>query len=182
MLVIFILGAIGIIRGPSKELGVTMAVVVLLAVLLQFDNLVGPDESPEKINSAMAAAGLGTDNVLKRATLAWFLYSAAIVFTSFLAYHGQDTLAFNFRDPRGLIGAVFGWLVGALNGYLVGGGIWYYLDRFGYPVQQYDWFVPVFSDAAQQMVGFLPQNLFGASSGLVLSALALGLLWLRILK
>jgi hypothetical protein len=182
LVIIFILGAIGIIRGPAKELGVAMAVVVLLAVFLQFDNLVGINELPEKVNSAMAAVGLGTDNTFKRATMAWFLYSAGIVFTAFLAYHGQDTLAFNFRVPSGIFGAILGWLVGAVNGWLVGGGVWYYLDKLGYPIQQYDWFSPQFTETAQRMVGFLPQNLFGDSSGLVLSALALGLLWLRILR
>ena len=99
--------------------------------------------------------------------------------TAFLAYHGQDTLAFNFKDPKGPLGAIVGWLVGALNGYLISGTSWYYLHELGYPIKRYAWFTAEFTDLAKNLVNLLPQNLV---SGIFLSALALVLLWWRILK
>jgi uncharacterized membrane protein required for colicin V production len=177
--VIFILGTVGLVRGPSKELGVTMALVVMLAVFTQFDTLTSVDELPDRVNNALEGLGLGSDDALKRQTMVVFLYSAAISLTAFMAYHGQDTLKFSFKDPGGFLGSVVGWLTGALNGYLIFGTIWYYLDMLDYPIKRYAWFEDRFTDLAENMVNLLPQNL---ASGMVLSAVALALLWWRILK
>jgi uncharacterized membrane protein required for colicin V production len=175
----FILAAIGLVRGPSKELGVTMALVVMMAVLTQFDALVDFNEMPGKVNNALQAVGLDSDSVLQQRTTVWYLYTAATIFTAFLAYHGHETLAFGFKDPPGVGGAILGWLAGALNGYLIFGTIWYYLWRLDYPIQQYVWFEARFTELAQNLVNLLPQNLL---SGVVLSGLALALLWWKILR
>jgi hypothetical protein len=177
--VIFIVGAVGLIRGPAKELGVTMALVVILAVLAQFDVLVNFDDLPTKVNTIMAGLGLDTTDKTKQQMLVLFLYSSAVIVTAFLAYHGHDTLAFRWSDPPGVGGAILGWLVGALNGYLIFGTIWYYLDQFDYPIQRYAWFTEDLTELAQNLVKLLPQNVAG---GMVMSAAALALLWWRILK
>lgn len=177
--VVFIVGAIGLIRGPAKELGVTMALIVILAIFAQFDTLVTYEEMPRKVNSIVENLGLGSDDPQRQRMLALFFYSAAVILTAFLAYHGQDTLTFNLKDPRGVGGAITGWLVGALNGYLIFGTIWYYLDKLQYPIQQYGWFTLNLTELAQNLVKILPQNIAG---GLMMSAMALGLLWWRILK
>jgi uncharacterized membrane protein required for colicin V production len=177
--VVFMLGAIGLVRGPAKELGVTMALVVMLAILTQLNAVFEPQEISAKVNNVMASVGFGTDDATKRDTMVVFLFSAVTVVTAFLAYHGQDTLAFKFKNPPGLVGVVLGWFAGALNGYLIFGTIWSYLERFDYPIQRYEWFRYEFSDLAMNMVRFLPQNI---ANGIVLSALALALLWWRILR
>jgi hypothetical protein len=177
--VVFIVGAVGLVRGASKELGVTMVLVVLLAVFSQFDQLVSTQEMPEKLNSILAGVGLGSDDPLKQRTMVVFLYSAVVVFTAFLAYHGQDTLSYSFREPSGPLGAVLGWIIGALNGYLMAGSVWFFLDELQYPVVRYEWFTLPLTSIGQRWVEFLPQNI---ASGLVLSGAALGLLWWRILK
>ncbi len=178
-IVTFTLAAVGLIRGPNKELGVTMAVVVVIAVMIQFTDLITINEMPEKVNNALSVVGFGTDDVLKQRTIVWFLLSAVIVMTAFLAYHGQETLAYNLRIPSGVLSAIFGGFIGAVNGYFIGGAIWYYLDELGYPTVIYSWFTLPLTEMANNIVDYLPQNLFG---GLVLSAIALGLLWLRILR
>lgn len=177
--VIFILGAIGIIRGPSKELGVTMALVVVLAIFAQFETLVGIEQLPTRINNVMGGLGFDSTDPLQQRTVVVFLYSAVLILTAFLAYHGEDTLAFRLKDPTGALGALAGWLAGALNGYLIAGTIWFYLDYFNYPIQQYEWFIPNLTGTAQSLVNFLPQNIAG---GMIMAALALALLWWRILK
>ena len=156
-----------------------MALVVLLAVFTQFDTLVTFEEMPVKVNNIMEGLGLGTGDTLRQRTMVVFLFSAATVLTAFLAYHGQDTLAFKFKEPSGPAGVVAGWLVGALNGYLIFGTIWYYLHRLDYPIQRYEWFRAEFTSTARTLVDLLPQNI---ASGIVLSTLALALLWWRILK
>jgi uncharacterized membrane protein required for colicin V production len=177
--IVFVLAVAGLIRGPNKELGVTMAVVVLLAVLIQFTDLIKIGELPTKINNAIGAVGFGTDDILKRRSITWFFLSSIVVLTAFLAYHGQETLAYGFRIQPGLLNAILGGLIGAMNGYFIGGSIWYYLAQLDYPVARYDWFTLPLTESATKFVEYLPQNLFG---GLVLSAMALGLLWFRILK
>ncbi|MGD9098931.1 MAG: hypothetical protein PVF45_00525 [Anaerolineae bacterium] len=179
MTVVFILGCVGLIRGASKELGVTMALVVLLAVFAQFEALVGPDQLPGKLNTILSGFGLGSNDVTRQRMVAWVFYCAAMLVTTFMAYHGQDTLAFRWQSPSGLPGMALGWLAGALNGYLIAGTLWYYMRVLDYPMQRYSWFTAQFTDTAENMVNFLPQNI---ASGLVMGALALILLWWRILR
>jgi hypothetical protein len=178
-IVVFILAATGLIRGPAKELGVTMAIVVVVAVLVQFTGLFTLEELPARINNVTSTVGFGSDDVFRQRTIVWFILSSIVILTAFLAYHGQETLAYGFKVPSSILGALLGGFVGAVNGYVLAGSIWYYLDALGYPVVIYDWFALPLTEAAQGFVDLLPQNLFG---GLVLSAMALGLLWLRILK
>lgn len=177
--VVFIMGTAGLVRGAAKELGVTMSLVVLLAVFTQFEALTTLEELPSKVNNILAGLGLGSDDPLRQATMVVFFYAAAIAVTAFMAYHGQDTLAFRIKDPVGPAGVITGWLVGALNGYLMAGTVWYYLHRLNYPIQRYDWFRAEFTSTAETLVDFLPQNI---ASGFVLSGVALALLWWRILK
>jgi uncharacterized membrane protein required for colicin V production len=177
--VVFIFGTIGLVRGPAKELGVTLALVVLLAALAQFNGLIGFEALPGRVNSSLSALGLDSADVRKQQTMVVFIFAAITVFTAFMAYHGVDTLAFKFRNPPGVLGSVMGFLVGALNGYLLVGTIWYYLARFDYPIQTYPWFQATFTPLAQDLVGFLPQNLF---STLMLSVGALAMLWWRIAR
>jgi hypothetical protein len=150
-----------------------------LAGLDQFEGLVNFQQMAGRLNAAMATFGLATNDAMKQQTMVVFLFSSIVVLTAFLAYHGQDTLSFKFKDPAGIPGAIFGFMAGAVNGYLIAGTIWYYLDQSGYPIQQYPWFEATFTALAINLIRFLPQYLF---SGLVLSGLALVLLWWRILK
>ncbi len=177
--VILILGAIGVVRGPSKELGVTMALVVVLAIFAQFDALVNFAELPARVNAILANLGLDSDDPVQQRMVVLFLYSSVLIVTAFLAYQGQDTLAFKWQAPPGAVGVLLGGLVGALNGYLIFGTFWYYLHQLNYPIQRYAWFRAEFTEAAQTMINLLPQNL---ASGMVMAALALALLWWRILK
>jgi hypothetical protein len=177
--VVFIFAAIGLIRSSPKELGVTMAVIVMLAIFAQVNSMFGPGQLPAQVNSILAGVGLGSADAMRQKMMVLFLFSGALILTAFLAYHGQETLAFQFQPPSGLVGAVLGWLVGAFNGYLIAGTIWYYLDLLGYPIQIYAWFTPTFTELAQNLIKLLPQNVAG---GFVMSGLALALLWMRILK
>ena len=177
--VVFMLGTIGLVRGPAREFGVTMALIVLLAFLRQFDTLVEFNAMPAKVNTLMANVGLSTTDVGSQKMMVLLLYSGITILTAFLAYHGQDTLAFRFRDPRHIFGVIFGGAVGAFNGYLIFGTIWYYMHQLGYPIQRYAWFRAEFSPFAQSMISYLPQSL---ASGLVLSGLALVMLWWRIAR
>jgi hypothetical protein len=176
---IFMMGLVGLVRGPSRELGVTMAVIVILAVFSQIDALDSNDELPNTLNRMLDGFGLGSDNVMSRNMVAWFCYALIMVVTTFLAYHGQDTLAFKWKGPPGILGVATGGLIGLLNGYLIFGTLWYYMEKLEYPIQQYTWFRTEFSDLAQTMIDVLPQNI---ASGLVMGALALALLWWRILR
>ena len=177
--VIFITGIIGLTRGPAKELGVTMALFLLLALLGQFGNLVDLQDMPLKINNVLATLGLDSSEVMKQRIMVVFFFGSILVLTAFMAYHGQDTLAFRFKGPPGIVGSILGFLIGAFNGYLIVGSLWYYLDRMGYPIQIYPWFEARFTETAARMVSFLPQYV---ASPLILSAAALILLWWRILK
>jgi MFS superfamily sulfate permease-like transporter len=177
--VVFIVTLVGVARGPARELGVTMALVVLLALLAQLDNLVALGEMPGRVNKIVASVGLDTGNVDKQRMTVLVLFSTAVIMTAFLAYHGRETLKFGFKDPRGVLGILTGGLVGALNGYLMSGTVWYYMHQLEYPIKQYAWFKLPLTEMGQSLVKYLPQNVV---SGMMMSGLALVLLWWKILK
>ncbi len=108
--VVFMMGLVGLARGPSRELGVTMALIVLLAVFSQLDALDSSGELPNTINKVLNGFGLGADKVESQNMVAWLCYVLAMVITTFLAYHGKDTLAFKWKGPPGIVGMVLGGL------------------------------------------------------------------------
>jgi hypothetical protein len=86
------------------------------------------------------------------------LYILGIVFVTLISYHGE-TLAFEGRPPRGAKGVLFGLMAGLLNGYLVSGSLWYFLDKYEYPMKLLNLFQEPLTDFAKSLIPFLPLTL-----------------------
>ncbi len=152
LLIIFAL--IGIIRGFLKELGVTTVLVVLLFGLSRIEDLL-----PRLVISAATNAGFAmptTADTTGRMIWASF-YILVIVFVGFVSYHGE-TLAFEGKPPKGLKGVFFALMIGLLNGYLIVGSLWYFLDRYGYPIKFLQFQRPLTS-LAKSLIPLLPLTL-----------------------
>ncbi len=152
LLITFIL--IGIVRGFLKELGVTTVLVVLLFGLSRLE-----DRIPDYLTKAVAAVGYTVPAVSEpagRAIWASF-YFLVIVFVTLISYHGE-TLAFEGKPPKGPKGILFGSLTGLFNGYLVAGSLWYFLDKYDYPIKLLHFQAPLTS-FAQSLIPLLPLTL-----------------------
>lgn len=143
LILIAVFGIIGIVRGFSRELGVTTMLLLVLFVLELLD-----ERFRERLN---AAIGLLVNDPSANGARAWiFVIILAVV--AFISYEGQTLV---FPGGRGRVFFDFG--SGLLNGYLIIGSIWYYLHQANWPflpiVQTY---TPLYS----AMVRLLPPAIF----------------------
>lgn len=153
MLVIF--GLIGLSRGFLKELGVTLPMMFLLFFLNQFS---------QQLDTGMAKAVQASGRVQiasQQGLVQCWLYIALLVLAAFVSYSGE-TLAYGGTPLRGPQSIVLGTLTGLLNGYLIVGSIWYYMDKFNYPIAFMGFSVNNLSSLAQSIIPYLPLNFLGA--------------------
>ncbi len=159
-IVIFLLfGAIGLVRGFLKELGVTTAVFVAIYIISQWlekremmDMMLG---KAVKVSPGAFGAFATTDP--RSDLIRCFLYLLIMVFMVFISYHGE-TLTFGGSAPKGGVGVLFNLMVGLLNGYLIAGTIWYYLDKYDYPTQLIGLYKGDLSPLAQMLRSLLLFN------------------------
>ncbi len=151
---VFIFTLIGLVRGFLKELGVTMVMMFMLFFLNQFEPFLDTG-----INRVLA---LGTryvatqsHNLLK----CWF-FIGVIIATAFISYEGE-TLAFGGQLAQGPQKMILGALTGTLNGYLIVGTIWFYMDKFGYPITWLGFSADKLSSLAKGILPFLPIPFLG---------------------
>jgi hypothetical protein len=153
LLITFVL--IGIVRGFLKELGVTTVLLVLLFGLSRLE-----DRIPQFLTNAVATVGYTVPEVSEPAgQLIWAtFYILVIVFVTLISYHGE-TLAFEGESPKGPKGILFGLTAGLLNGYLIAGSLWYFLDKYDYPLRLFNLFQEPLTDFAQSLIPLLPPTL-----------------------
>jgi hypothetical protein len=146
---------VGIVRGFLKELGVTTVLLVLLFGLSRLE-----DRIPEFLTRAVASVGVAVPEVPDpKGQLIWAsFYIIVIVFVALISYHGE-TLAFEGRPPKGPKGTVFGLMTGLLNGYLISGSLWYFLDKYDYPIKLLYLFEEPLTKFAQRLIPLLPLTL-----------------------
>lgn len=146
---------VGIVRGFLKELGVTTVLLVLLFGLSRLE-----DKIPEFLTRAVANVGFTVPKATNpKGQLIWAsFYVIVIVFVTLISYHGE-TLAFEGRPPKGPKGALFGLMTGLLNGYLISGSLWYFLDKYDYPIKLLYLFEEPLTKFAESLIPLLPLTL-----------------------
>lgn len=164
-IVIFLLfGAVGLVRGFLKELGVTTAVFVAIYIISQLlenrkvmDTMMGKAVS---VSPGAFSAFAAEDP--RSALLRCLFYILVMIFMVFISYHGE-TLTFGGSPPKGLVGFFFNLMVGLLNGYLIAGTIWYYLDKYDYPTRLLGLYQGELSSQAEFLRSLLLFNLIPAN-------------------
>ena len=149
LIILFIF--VGVVRGYPKELGTTTGIMVALLILTEWgDRLMAGLDS--LVSGVMGASLLiGPQAEIIQSLFFLGLFGAMV----FLSYHGE-TLSFRGDPPRGPLGVAMNALSGAANGYLIAGTLWYYLDRFDYPIRFLGLFSPPLTNLAQALLPFLP--------------------------
>jgi hypothetical protein len=152
LIIIFVF--VGIVRGFLRELGVTTVLLVLLFGLSRLE-----DTIPQALTRAASSVGYAVPRVSdpQGQSLWASFYIFAIAFVTLISYHGE-TLAFEGKPPKGPKGVLFGIMIGLLNGYLVSGSLWYFLDKYDYPIKLLQFQEPL-TDFAQSLIPLLPLTL-----------------------
>lgn len=138
-------GFVGLLRGWNRELIVTVAVVVAIFALFQFDSLL---------------RGVILRSVPVEQT---FLFQLTAFL--FVVYVGYKSTSFGVGagDADGEGGrvqdAILGAVVGAINGYMIGGAIWHLLDINEYPFAPHV-IAPTPDSASADAINALPLVLF----------------------
>jgi len=145
LVIIAMFGAIGVVRGLNRELGVTLMLLVGLLVLELLE-----DQYGRQLNIALAT--MAGPNPQEQAIARMAIFCGFLTIVAFISYQGI-TLSFAGASQNN----VFGLGTGLLNGYLYAGSLWYYLDWAGWPflnIQQ------PFTDFYHFAVALLPPAVF----------------------
>lgn len=145
LVVIVLFGAIGIVRGYQRELGVTTMLLIVLFVLEFLTNT----SFGERIDDLLLGAGMTPSNLKTM----WALVAVgAILLVTFVSYQGLG-LVYPGSGKNNFVSL----LVGLINGYLFAGSIWYYLSEANYPFANVE---PPFSAFYDFFVQILPPAIF----------------------
>lgn len=151
--IVIMFAFIGFVRGFLRELGVTLVLMFLLFFLSRFEPQLTQGLT-RIMSSRVLRAGHDAD------LLQCWLYIFVLVAATFVSYQGE-TLAFGGKLGPGGQAVLLGGLTGMLNGYLFAGSLWYYMDRFDYPIAFLGFTAQGLSPLARGMLEFLPITFLG---------------------
>ena len=146
-----IIAVIGFTRGHPKESGVTLVLLTLIFVLTFLeDRLFGV---LGRVIGPLSETTQADPNNFFYLLLFWSLFIGVV----YASYAG-NVLDLNPNRVAPPLGTLFDILIGMINGYLVTGMLWYYLDRFRYPVPSIIQ-LPLTAEA-NELIAYLPPNFF----------------------
>lgn len=145
LVIIGLFGAIGVVRGYQRDLGVTTMLLIALFIL----EFLTTTSFGERIDSFLLDAGM-TASALETM---WALVAVAVILlVTFISYQGLGLVY-----PGSGKNTFVSLLVGLINGYLFAGSIWYYLAKADYPFANVE---PPFSAFYNFFVQILPPAIF----------------------
>lgn len=164
--IIVIFGAVGIVRGYARELGVT---TMLFVALLALELLDGPLEA--RFSGFLTTVfGVSTEAIPRIEAVIACVFLSVV---AFISYQGA-TLAFPGKGENWFLALG----VGLLNGYLYAGSLWYYLQGAGWPLLN-SLIKPEYSELNQAIQKLLPPAVF---SWQILAFLVILMLIMRVWK
>lgn len=164
LVVIAIFGAIGVVRGWQRELGVTtMLLLALFVVEFVLTTPVG-----ERVESFLSGANVTEAQIIALQSMAAV---GLLLLVTFISYQGLG-LVYPGSGKNNFLSL----MIGLVNGYLFAGSIWYYLARANWPLVNV---VPDFSSFYKFFVQILPPEIFGWQFFILL---AVGMLIIRVIR
>jgi len=164
LILIGLFGAIGVVRGWQRELGVTtMLLITLFVIEFVLTTSVG-----QRIESFLTGAGVSQEQLLVIESMAAV---GLLLLVTFISYQGLGLVY-----PGSSKNSFLSLLIGLLNGYLFAGSLWYYLARANWPLANV---VPDYSQFYDFFVQILPPAIFGWQFFILL---AVAMLILRVVR
>lgn len=167
--VVLIFGVIGLVRGSARELGNSIILMFVVAIL----GLTGELGWIDRLVTQLEIFGT-TEQQLRSAS--FVLISTLFLLIVLASYQGR-TFDFSSQRVTGLWAALSGLLAGLLNGYLCAGTVWHYADLYAYPFNALS---GPLTATGQQLLGLLPQAIF--PTPMLWAVPATALMLVRILK
>ena len=159
--IMVLFGLVGIVRTYPRELGVTTMCVAALLMILQFG-----DKTLAFIQGRFAEEQVWLAAPRFEAGFFIVLFLGVV----FISYQGV-TLIFKGDPPKGAVSPLIGLIVGLVNGYFISGTVWFYLDKYGYPLGLVEG--GTLSEVAERITRFLPPQVFDSQPGYLLGLLLL---------
>jgi hypothetical protein len=152
----FMFVLLGFARGYAREVSTTILVLVLIFFLTFFEQGISGIISP------IGARLFGISDPADVNLLLSMAFSLIFISILFANYSGKtlEFLTFTGTPAPAPLGTILNVAVGVLNGYLVAGTLWYYQDRYNYPIREFVLYQDSLTETAQQLIPFLPPRLF----------------------
>ncbi|MBE2237520.1 MAG: hypothetical protein IAE81_07025 [Caldilineaceae bacterium] len=152
--VVLIFGFIGMVRGSNRELGNSIILMYVVAILGIADERGWSERSAQQISSIFGA------DVARINEAAFILLAIIFIVVIVVTYQGK-TFDFSNSKADGCLGLASGFAIGILNGYLIAGTLWYYADKYQYP---FNLLSGALTPTGQAMIAFLPATIFPNAS------------------
>ena len=147
--IIFVL--IAFVRKYPKELGTTTMIFVILFLI----TFLAVPRLPGLINSIyqrLFDAPMPQRQMEHLLASTFTLIFVAVIFAS---YAGQ-TFSFPSKPATGFKGFIYNLLVGMLNGYLITGTLWYFQDKYNYPITDFGFLKLPLTETGEFLANYLP--------------------------
>lgn len=149
----FMIVLVAVVRGYHRELGNSIIAQVAVFLISFFAS---------RIDGVLDGIGTEIFGVTSEGlNLFKFLFMTIVFSSIIMASYWGVTLDFPGRPKPPPEGTLISIGMGLLNAYLVVGTIWYFLDRYNYPIQSLGMYSPPLTTTATAIVQFLPPRLFG---------------------
>ncbi len=149
--VFFIFVLIAFVRKYPNELG-TMTLIFVALFLITY---VGVPKLPVWINEITRRLFHATLTQRQMEHLLSGLFSVTFIAIIFASYAGQ-TFSFRGKPATGLRGFIYNLLVGMINGYLIAGTLWYFQDKYHYPITDFHILHLPLTDLGETLANYLP--------------------------
>ena len=146
LVLIGLFGAIGVVRGYQRELGVT---TMLLLALFMIEFFIATTLG-DRVTGVLSNAGVSETQI---DTIVDLTACAVLLIVTFISYQG-----FGLVYPGSGRNSFLSLLIGLLNGYLFAGSIWWYLQNAGWPLAKV---TEPFTSVYEFLVQLLPPEIFG---------------------
>ena len=146
LVVIGLFGAIGVVRGYQRELGVTTMLLLALFIIEFFMATTLGD----RVTGVLSNAGVSEIQI---DTIVDLTACVVLLIVTFISYQGLG-LVYPGSGRNNFLSL----LIGLLNGYLLAGSIWWYLQNAGWPFARV---TEPFTSAYDFLVQLLPPEIFG---------------------
>jgi hypothetical protein len=150
---------ITLVRGYQREIATTLLLMITIFLITFLEQQTGITERLASLTTGiLSGTRFGDTNVFL--SFLWTTLFIALIFAGYAGLHTANVLRLGTRRAELPLGFLLDLAIGMLNGYLVAGMLWYFQDKYGYPLQQ---FVRLdltgLSDTARQLIAILPPRL-----------------------
>lgn len=150
---------ITLVRGYTRELGITILLLLVLFVEVYFGPLLEIVLTERIFKQMFQLLNIKQTEELQRFLLV-LTFQGLILLVLFLGYEGR-TLSFPGGPAKGVEGFLLDVFIGMVNGWLVAGSLWYYMHKYGYPyLTKWNLLKLPLTETATQIVQYLPPKLF----------------------